>query len=78
MNQGSFQSFLDYLNKFKSARNWCHVSLAEKEFQKMTQEVLELEYPKKFQGTNTRQFKVGISKKIIRKLASKDTHDKNP
>ena len=48
MAQASDESPMDYLTRFKSARNWCRVPLPEVEFG------LDVEYKKKFLVVNFR------------------------
>ncbi|CAL8112901.1 unnamed protein product [Prunus armeniaca] len=48
MSQASDESPHDYLQRFKTCRNWCRTNLPEREFVKMAEEGLEFEYRKKF------------------------------
>ncbi|CAL2238308.1 unnamed protein product [Prunus armeniaca] len=50
MSQASDESPRDYLQWFKTCRNWCRMNLPEREFVKNAEEGLEFEYRKKFQG----------------------------
>ncbi|KAM1912325.1 hypothetical protein ACFX14_000405 [Malus domestica] len=52
MAQASDESPMDYLTKFKSARNWCRVPLPEVEFVRLALNGLDVEYKKKFLGAN--------------------------
>ncbi|KAB2625975.1 vignain-like [Pyrus ussuriensis x Pyrus communis] len=52
MAQASDESPMEYLTRFKSARNWCRVPLSEVEFVRIALNVLDLEYKKKFLGPN--------------------------
>ncbi|CAL9028627.1 unnamed protein product, partial [Prunus brigantina] len=54
MSQATDESPRDYLQRFKTCRNWCRTSLPEREFVKMAEEGLEFEYRKKFQGIEFR------------------------
>ncbi|CAL9001576.1 unnamed protein product, partial [Prunus brigantina] len=48
MSQAADESPRDYLQRFKTCRNWCRKNLPEREFVKMAEEGLEFEYRKKF------------------------------
>ncbi|KAM1509027.1 hypothetical protein TB1_017542 [Malus domestica] len=50
MAQASDESPMDYLTRFKSARNWCRVPLPEVEFVRLALNKLDVEYKKKFLG----------------------------
>ncbi|KAM1926742.1 hypothetical protein ACFX13_033877 [Malus domestica] len=52
MAQASDESPMDYLTRFKSAKNWCQVPLPEVEFVKLALNKLDVEYKKKFLGAN--------------------------
>ena len=54
MAQDSEESPMDYLTRFKSARNWCRVPLPEVEFVRLALNGLDVEYKKKFLGANFR------------------------
>ncbi|KAM1047423.1 hypothetical protein ACFX2C_026781 [Malus domestica] len=54
MAQASDESPMDYLTRFKSARNWCRVPLPEVEFVRLALNGLDVEYKKKFLGANFR------------------------
>ncbi|KAM1395390.1 hypothetical protein FF2_030850 [Malus domestica] len=54
MAQASDESPMDYLTRFKSARNWCRVPLPEVEFVRLALNGLDVEYKKKFLGVNFR------------------------
>ena len=54
MAQDVDESPMDYLTRFKSARNWCRVSLPEVEFVRLALNGLNVEYKKKFLGANFR------------------------
>ncbi|KAM1526560.1 hypothetical protein ACFX1Z_016167 [Malus domestica] len=45
---------MDYLTRFKSARNWCRVPLPKVEFVRLALNGLDVEYKKKFLGANFR------------------------
>ncbi|KAM1074023.1 hypothetical protein ACFX2B_018817 [Malus domestica] len=50
MAQAFDKSPMDYLTRFKSARNWCRVPLLEVEFVTLALNGLDVEYKKKFLG----------------------------
>ena len=52
MAQASDESPIDYLTRFKLARNWCRVPRPEVEFVKLALNGLDVEYKKKFLGAN--------------------------
>ena len=52
MAQTSDESPMDYLTRFKSARNWCRVPLPEVEFVRLALNGLDVKYKKKFLGAN--------------------------
>ncbi|KAM2085482.1 hypothetical protein ACFX1R_023154 [Malus domestica] len=52
MAQASDESPMDYLTRFKSAKNWCRVPLPEVEFVRLALNGLDVEYKKKFLGAN--------------------------
>ncbi|KAM0966826.1 uncharacterized protein LOC126609222 [Malus sylvestris] len=54
MTQASDESPMDYLTRFKSARNWCRVPLSEVKFVKLALNGLDVEYKKKFLRVNFR------------------------
>ncbi|XP_068319682.1 uncharacterized protein [Pyrus communis] len=54
MAQASDESPMEYLTRFKSARNWCRVPLPEVEFVRIALNGLDVEYKKKFLGANIR------------------------
>ncbi|KAM2867800.1 hypothetical protein COP2_023675 [Malus domestica] len=54
MAQASDESPMDYLTRFKSARNWCRVPLPEVEFVRLALNGLDVEYKKKFLRANFR------------------------
>ncbi|KAM1033241.1 hypothetical protein TB2_036257 [Malus domestica] len=54
MAQASDESPMDYLTRFKTARNWCRVPLPEVEFVRLALNGLDVEYKKKFLGANFR------------------------
>ncbi|KAM2482124.1 hypothetical protein ACFX1W_039930 [Malus domestica] len=54
MAQASDESPMDYLTRFKSARNWCRVPLPEVEFVRLALNGLDVEYKKKLLGENFR------------------------
>ncbi|CAL8152702.1 unnamed protein product [Prunus armeniaca] len=62
MSQASDESPCDYLQWFKTCRNWCRTNLPEREFVKMAEEGLEFEYQKKFQGIEFRDMHDLINK----------------
>ncbi|BFG25202.1 hypothetical protein CerSpe_114760 [Prunus speciosa] len=88
MSQTSDESPRDYLQRFKTCRNWCHTNLPEREFVKMAEEGLEFEYRKKFQGIEFRDMHDLTSKvdryasllkeEVQKKTASKGTYYRNP
>ncbi|CAL9021211.1 unnamed protein product, partial [Prunus brigantina] len=88
MSQATDESPCDYLQRFKTCRNWCRTSLPEREFVKMAEEGLEFEYRKKFQGIEFRDMHDLINKveryasllkeEMQKKTASKGTYYRNP
>ncbi|CAL9024361.1 unnamed protein product, partial [Prunus brigantina] len=88
MSQATDESPRDYLQRFKTCRNWCRTNLPEREFVKMAEEGLEFEYRKKFQGIEFRDMHDLISKvdryasllkeEVQKKAASKGTYYRNP
>ncbi|XP_021833379.1 uncharacterized protein LOC110773184 [Prunus avium] len=88
MSQASDESPRDYLQRFKTCRNWCRTNLPKREFVKMAEEGLEFEYRKKFLGIEFRDMHDLISKvdkyasllkeEMQKKTASKGTYYKNP
>ncbi|CAL9012568.1 unnamed protein product [Prunus brigantina] len=88
MSQAADESPRDYLQRFKTCRNWCRTSLPEREFVKMAEEGLEFEYRKKFQGIEFRDMHDLINKveryasllreEMQKKTASKGTYYRNP
>ncbi|CAL2276216.1 unnamed protein product [Prunus armeniaca] len=88
MSQVSDESPRDYLQQFKTCRNWCRTNLPEREFVKMAEEGLEFEYRKKFQGIEFRDMhdlmnKVDryaslLKEEVQKKTASKGTYYRNP
>ncbi|KAM2948538.1 hypothetical protein FF1_035534 [Malus domestica] len=48
MAQASNESPMDYLTRFKSARNWCQVPLPEVEFVRLALNGLDVEYKRNF------------------------------
>ncbi|XP_070677016.1 uncharacterized protein [Malus domestica] len=88
MAQASDESPMDYLTRFKSARNWCQVPLLEVEFVKLTMNGLDMEYKKKFLGANFRdmyslaqhveQYDYLLREEKISKSLSRRTIYKNP
>ncbi|KAM2998353.1 hypothetical protein FF2_040017 [Malus domestica] len=52
MAQASDESPMDYLTRFKSARNWCRVPFPEVKFVRLALNGLDVEYKKKFLGAN--------------------------
>ncbi|KAM1195012.1 hypothetical protein ACFX2J_021565 [Malus domestica] len=54
MAHASDESPMDYLTRFKLARNWCRVLLPEVEFLRLALNGLDVEYKKKFLGANFR------------------------
>ncbi|KAM1513255.1 hypothetical protein ACFX1Z_024707 [Malus domestica] len=61
MAQASDESPVDYLTRFKSARNWCRVPLPEVEFVRLALNGLDVEYKKKFLGENDRSIFMRLS-----------------
>ncbi|CAL9012486.1 unnamed protein product, partial [Prunus brigantina] len=88
MRQATDESPRDYLQRFKTCRNWCRTNLPEREFVKMAEEGLEFEYRKKFQGIEFRDMHDLINKvdryasllkeEVQKKAASKGTYYRNP
>ncbi|CAL9005312.1 unnamed protein product, partial [Prunus brigantina] len=88
MSQATDESPRDYLQRFKTCRNWCRTSLPEREFVKMAEEGLEFEYRKKFQGIEFRdmhdltnkvdQYASLLKEEAQKKAASKGTYYRNP
>ncbi|KAM1322292.1 hypothetical protein ACFX2F_015280 [Malus domestica] len=88
MAQASDESPMDYLTRFKSARNWCRVPLPEVEFVKLALNGLDVEYKKKFLGVNFRdmyelaqhveQYDYLLREEKISKAPSRGTVYKNP
>ncbi|KAM1764053.1 hypothetical protein ACFX11_003336 [Malus domestica] len=88
MAQASDESPMDYLTRFKSARNWCRVPLPEVEFVRLALNGLDVEYKKKFLGANFRdmyelaqhveQYDYLLREEKISKAPSQGTIYKNP
>ncbi|CAL9010231.1 unnamed protein product, partial [Prunus brigantina] len=88
IGQASDESPRDYLQWFKTCRNWCRTNLPEREFVKMAEEGLEFEYRKKFQGIEFRDMHDLINKvdryasllkeEMQKRTASKVTYYRNP
>ncbi|KAM1489058.1 hypothetical protein ACFXTO_032356 [Malus domestica] len=88
MAQASDESPMDYLTRFKSARNWCQVPLPEVEFVRLALNGLNVEYKKKFLGANFRdmyelaqhveQYDYLLREEKISKPPSRGTIYKNP
>ncbi|KAM2350183.1 hypothetical protein ACFX1X_013612 [Malus domestica] len=88
MAQASDESPMDYLTRFKSARNWCRVPLPEVEFVRLALNGLDVEYKKKFLGVNFRdmyelaqhveQYDYLLREEKISKAPSRGTIYKNP
>ncbi|CAL9000943.1 unnamed protein product [Prunus brigantina] len=88
MSQATNESPRDYLQRFKTCRNWCRTNLPEREFVKIAEEGLEFEYRKKFQGIEFRDMHDLINKvdryasllkeEVQKKAASKGTYYRNP
>ncbi|KAM1581879.1 hypothetical protein ACFX10_029678 [Malus domestica] len=88
MNQTSDELPMEYLTRFKSARNWCRVPLIEVEFIKIALNGLDVEYKKKFLGANFRdmyelaqhveQYDYLLREEKISKSPSRGTIYKNP
>ncbi|KAM2956893.1 hypothetical protein FF2_023966 [Malus domestica] len=88
MAQASDESPMDYLTRFKSARNWCRVPLPEVEFVRLALNGLDVEYKKKFLGANFRdmyelaqhveQYDYLLREEKISKAPSRGTIYKNP
>ncbi|KAM1309879.1 hypothetical protein ACFX2I_006583 [Malus domestica] len=86
--QASDESPMDYLTRFKSARNWCRVPLPEVEFVRLALNGLDVEYKKKFLGVNFRdmyelaqyveQYDYLLHEEKISKASSRGTIYKNP
>ncbi|KAB2604032.1 hypothetical protein D8674_042381 [Pyrus ussuriensis x Pyrus communis] len=88
MAQASDESPMEYLTRFKSARNWCRVPLPEVEFVRIALNGLDVEYKKKFLGANIRdmyelaqhveQYDYLLREEKISKSPSRGTLYKNP
>ncbi|XP_021822265.1 uncharacterized protein LOC110763735 [Prunus avium] len=88
MSQASDETPRDYLQRFKTCRNWCRINLPKREFVQMAEEGLEFEYRKKFQGIEFRDMhdltnKVDryaslLKEEMQKKTATKGTYYKNP
>ncbi|KAM1945513.1 hypothetical protein ACFX13_000493 [Malus domestica] len=88
MAQASDESPMDYLTRFKSARNWCRVPLLEVEFVRLALNGLDVEYKKKFLGASFRdmyelaqhveQYDYLLREEKISKAPSRGTIYKNP
>ncbi|KAM2986894.1 hypothetical protein FF2_007115 [Malus domestica] len=88
MAQASNESPMDYLTRFKSARNWCRVPLPEVEFVRLALNGLDVEYKKKFLRANfwdmyelaqlVEQYDYLLLKDKISKAPSRGTIYKNP
>ncbi|KAM1179154.1 hypothetical protein ACFX2G_018760 [Malus domestica] len=88
MAQASDESPMDYLTRFKSARNWCRVPLPEVEFVRLALNGLDVEYKKKFLGANFRdmyelahhveQYDYLLREEKISKVPTRGTIYKNP
>ncbi|KAM1195624.1 hypothetical protein ACFX2J_022083 [Malus domestica] len=88
MAQAFDESPMDYLTRFKSARNWCRVPLLEVKFVRFALNGLDVEYKKKFFGVNFRdmyelaqhveQYDYLLRKEKISKAPSQGTIYKNP
>ena len=88
MAQDSDESPMDYLTRFKSARNWCRVPLPEVEFVRLALNGLDVEYKKKFLGANFRdmyelaqhveQYDYLLREEKVSKTPSRGTIYKNP
>ncbi|CAL2277244.1 unnamed protein product [Prunus armeniaca] len=88
MSQASDESPRDYLQRFKTCRNWCRMNLPEREFVKMAEEGLEFEYRKKFKGIEFQDMHDLINKvdryasllkeEVKKRTASKGTYYRNP
>ncbi|KAM2576854.1 hypothetical protein TB2_002586 [Malus domestica] len=88
MAQASDESPMDYLTRFKSAKNWCQVPLPEVEFVRLDLNGLDVEYKKKFLGVNFRdmnelaqhveQYDYLLREEKILKVPARGTIYKNP
>ncbi|KAM1894845.1 hypothetical protein ACFX13_043700 [Malus domestica] len=88
MAKASDESPMDYLTRFKSARNWCRVPLPEVEFIRLALNGLDIEYKKKFLGANfqdmyelaqhVEQYDYLLREEMISKVPSRRTIYKNP
>ncbi|KAM2660808.1 hypothetical protein EV2_023188 [Malus domestica] len=88
MAQAFDESPMDYLTRFKSARNWCRVPLPEVEFVRLALNSLDVKYKKKFLGVNFRdmyelaqhveQYDYLLREEKISKAPSRGTIYKNP
>ncbi|KAM2687306.1 hypothetical protein EV2_010088 [Malus domestica] len=88
MAHASDESPMDYLTRFKSARNWCRVPLPEVEFVRLALNGLDVEYKKKFLGANfwdmyelaqhVEQYDYLLHEEKISKAPSRGTIYKNP
>ncbi|XP_050117711.1 uncharacterized protein LOC126595470 [Malus sylvestris] len=88
MAQASDESPMEYLTRFKLARNWCRVLLAEVEFVKIALNGLDVEYKKKFLRANfcdmyeltqhVEQYDYLLREDKVSKSSSQGTIYKNP
>ncbi|KAM2245632.1 hypothetical protein ACFXTI_006548 [Malus domestica] len=88
MAQASDESPMDYLTRFKSAKNWCRVHLPEVEFVKLALNRLDVEYKKKFLGANfqdmyelaqhVEQYDYFLQEEKVAKPSSRGTIYKSP
>ncbi|CAL2246492.1 unnamed protein product [Prunus armeniaca] len=87
MSQASDESPRDYLQRFKTCRNWCRTNLPEREFVKMAEKGLEFEYRKKFKGiefldmhdliNKVDRYASLLKEEVQKKTASKGTYYRN-
>ncbi|KAM2554636.1 hypothetical protein TB2_018739 [Malus domestica] len=88
MAQTSDELPMDYLTRFKSARNWCRVPLPKVEFVRLALNRLDVEYKKKILGANFRdmyelaqhveQYDYLLREEKMSKPPSRGTIYKNP
>ncbi|KAM2825873.1 hypothetical protein COP1_035605 [Malus domestica] len=86
--QASDESPMDYLTRFKSARNWCRVPLLEVKFVTLALNDLDVEYKNEFLGVNfqdmyelaqhVKQYDYLLREEKILKSLSRGTIYKNP
>ncbi|CAL2265455.1 unnamed protein product [Prunus armeniaca] len=79
MSQASDESPRNYLQQFKTCRNWCRTNLPEREFVKIAKEVLEFEYRNMHDLINkVDRYASLLKEEVQKKMASKGTYYRNP